>query len=483
VWYHYLPKERAKTINKEIDDSKIESIKIKKQNKQEKKALKILKKQENITAKISKQTSKKIDDSDMKIMDWIKLDNAALIYPSSASEKWNFVYRVSTYLDQDIDKDILQKALNEVMPRFPHFNVCLRRGFFWYYFQSLSFYPEVQEEKFFPCRIMELSPRKHVFRVLYYKNKLSFEAFHSLSDGFGALMFIMNLLSAYYTIKGEEISLKDFAIDYHDKPSLSELEDPFANVADKKNVRPRKEKRGRRLFGTPLESGKLGVITGIMSLKNVKECSKAIGISITELIISAMYKAMSQSEAPFLVKRTPLKISVPINARAFFPSNTTRNFSSYINLELLPEQESLPLEEMAKVIKEKMKVITKDFVLANINKNVKDQNNFAIRIIPLPLKNLFLKFSYKYVGEGLQSTVFSNLGQVPVPKDLLPHIQRMDAILGASKYNPTVLSGMTVGDTMTLTFSSTIVETEFQKNFFRILSSLGIKIVIDTNLV
>ena len=125
---------------------------------------------------------------------WLKIDNAGLIYPSASSEKWNNVFRVSAYLKEDVDPKVLQQALNIVILRFPNLDVAIRRGFFWYYFQSLNEYPKVQEEKTYPCRRMELNSKKHLFRVLYYKNKISFETFHSLTDGNGAINFLNCLI-------------------------------------------------------------------------------------------------------------------------------------------------------------------------------------------------------------------------------------------------------------------------------------------------
>ena len=128
---------------------------------------------------------------------WLKIDNAGLIYPSASSEKWNNVFRVSAYLKEDVDPKVLQQALNIVILRFPNLDVAIRRGFFWYYFQSLNEYPKVQEEKTYPCRRMELNSKKHLFRVLYYKNKISFETFHSLTDGNGAINFLNCLICAW----------------------------------------------------------------------------------------------------------------------------------------------------------------------------------------------------------------------------------------------------------------------------------------------
>ena len=78
---------------------------------------------------------------------WLKIDNAGLIYPSASNETWNSVFRVSAYLKEDVEPEILQQALSIVIVRFPNLDVSTRRGFFWYYFQSLDEKPIIEEEK------------------------------------------------------------------------------------------------------------------------------------------------------------------------------------------------------------------------------------------------------------------------------------------------------------------------------------------------
>ena len=64
---------------------------------------------------------------------WLKLDNAAKIYPAARRRNWNNMFRVSCTLKDEVDRDVLQEALIHVAPRFPSISVRLRRGVFWYY--------------------------------------------------------------------------------------------------------------------------------------------------------------------------------------------------------------------------------------------------------------------------------------------------------------------------------------------------------------
>ncbi|NLP48868.1 MAG: hypothetical protein GX345_08020 [Clostridiales bacterium] len=67
---------------------------------------------------------------------WFKLDNAAKIFPGQNSGRWSNIFRVSLALKQKIDPSLLEKALDDVIERFPCFAVRMRRGFFWYYLEA-----------------------------------------------------------------------------------------------------------------------------------------------------------------------------------------------------------------------------------------------------------------------------------------------------------------------------------------------------------
>ena len=70
--------------------------------------------------------------------DWIKLDNAATIYPAIVDRKYATLFRLTITLTENIDKKILQESLNKVLKRFPTFLYTLRQGFFWCYLEKIK---------------------------------------------------------------------------------------------------------------------------------------------------------------------------------------------------------------------------------------------------------------------------------------------------------------------------------------------------------
>ena len=81
------------------------------------------------------------------------------------------------FIREEIQKEILQQALDMVLPKFDGFNVRLRTGVFWYYFEENGKKaPRVTEETMFPCRFIQPN-RNHnyLFRVTYYKKRINLE--------------------------------------------------------------------------------------------------------------------------------------------------------------------------------------------------------------------------------------------------------------------------------------------------------------------
>lgn len=64
---------------------------------------------------------------------WDRLDNTAHLFPVIAGESMSNVYRISVTLSELIQPELLQQALDIVLPKFDGFNLRLCRGVFWYY--------------------------------------------------------------------------------------------------------------------------------------------------------------------------------------------------------------------------------------------------------------------------------------------------------------------------------------------------------------
>jgi len=164
---------------------------------------------------------------------WMPLDNAAKIYPAARRQNWSNVFRLSSTLTEDVDREVLQSALDVTGRRFPSIAVRLRRGVFWYYLQQLSKMPQIREESCYPLtRMSKAETRKCAFRVIVYKRRIAIEIFHSLTDGTGAMIFLKSLVAEYLQQKyGVHVPPEKGLLGRVEEPSEREMEDSFQKYA------------------------------------------------------------------------------------------------------------------------------------------------------------------------------------------------------------------------------------------------------------
>ena len=122
---------------------------------------------------------------------WMRLDNAALIFPAIRQRHWVNVFRLSATLNEPIDPATLQAAVDDLKPRFPSMYVRLKTGLFWYYLEEIPGTPQVREDYAYPLVLMqEKELHACCLRVTYFQNRIAVEFFHSLTDGNGGLVVL-----------------------------------------------------------------------------------------------------------------------------------------------------------------------------------------------------------------------------------------------------------------------------------------------------
>lgn len=417
---------------------------------------------------------------------WIKLDNAAKIYPATMSKKWTAMFRVSASLTERIDPICLQAALERTVRRFPWLNMKLKRGLFWYYLEQLEKSPRIQKDVANPLIRMDVDEKDAaMFRVRYHENRIAVEYFHVLCDGTGGMCFLKTLVAEYIEERyHERVPRSDSVLDCTEEPREEEHEDSFGRFSRKMTM-SRSEAIAYRVKGSDRDTTKLNIITGMLSAAEVKAKAKGYGVSVTEFLVSALIMAVygvQQTEHSEKQRNLPVKISVPVNLRNYYKTKTLRNFSSYVTPGIDPRFGEYTFEEVLKHVKSFMGLETSEKLMnARMSTNVGDEKNLLVRIIPLFLKNPVLNFVFFMAGDRISSTTLSNLGVVKLPEVMKEHVERLDFMLGPCKINPLACACVTAGDLMCINFTRTIKEAEVEKNFFSYLVKLGLHVKVESN--
>ena len=414
---------------------------------------------------------------------WYRLDNAAKIYPAISGASGGSVFRIAVQLKKDIDPLLLKNALVSILPRFPTLAVKMHRGLFWYYFESNPKEPPVEIEQTPPCRSIRTDETNgFLFRVCYYKKRIAVEIFHALTDGSGALAFLKALAFQYLLLSGVPVESDGSVLDNNMFPSAEETEDSFKKYYNHHIKCRWIEDKAYQLFGTRMPSETVNIVHGIFDLSQflsfVKESKATITEYVTALLIYTVYSTQ-------LKKRecsSPVKVSVPINLRKFFPSQTLRNFSSYDNVGMKFCNKDYTFEEVLESVKQTMKLeIQPEKLIEKISANVKAEKNIFMRIVPLFIKNIVLKTAFNAYGESLFTCTLSNLGAVKLPESMIEHVDRFEFLLGPPVLNMLNCSISSYQKEMIISFTKAMHETDFEKSFFRFLAEKGLNITIETN--
>lgn len=417
---------------------------------------------------------------------WVRLDNAAKIYPAARRKKWSNIYRQSVTLNDEVDTDVLKSALDVMIKRFPSIAARLRKGMFWYYLQQIEETPAIREEYSYPLTYMSKAEmRRCAFRVIVFRNRIAVELFHSLTDGTGALIFLKNLVAEYLEQRyGITVPFEDGIIDRNALPAEEELEDCFPKNAGSVPA-SRKDTNAWHMYGKPEQDGFLNLTCFRMPVKAVLETAHRYNATLTVFMSAVMMQALlnlQKEKNPDTKRQKRIKLMIPVNLRRLFPSNTLRNFSMYTIPELDPRLGEYTFEEICKVIQHKMGMeITAKHMGRVIATNVNDERNLLVRLIPLPIKNMVMKMIFDSVGEKKACLSLSNLGQVKVPEAMAKYIKRFDFIVGVQATAPYNCGMLSYGDTIYINFIRNIQDAELEKHFYCVLQKLGLPVMVESN--
>ena len=411
---------------------------------------------------------------------WYELDNAAKIVPPTTKGSDTRVFRISCELKEEVDGEILQRALDKTVPDFPYFACVLRRGLFWYYLDSSSIRAVVQPENKPACApIYQDGRRKLLYRVNYHRRRINLEMFHVLTDGTGAIAFLKTIVCRYLQIRHD--------IEYLEREERSSAKDKTADAfnryyeQDKKGT-PREQqtlpRKAYHLQGERDDNLQSHLIEGTVSAKRFLKVTKEHGSTAaafsTALFMEAILEEMSVRE-----KKLPIVLSVPVNLRNYYPSETARNFFGVINVAFDPSDYDGTLDSILHVVVQDSfkRQLEEEQVALTMNGYSRLEHNIMIKAVPLVLKNLVIGWVNAAMQKGITGTV-SNVGKVTLPEPFVPYVDRFSCFMAAPDVQICVSS---FGDRMCFGIASPFEAHPVMMRFFRKMVALGIDVEIATN--
>lgn len=406
---------------------------------------------------------------------WRKLEHAAKIFPATSNKRDERVFRASCELNEKINPDILQQALDITMETFSMFSCVIRKGVFWNYLEESQLKAVVKYENRSPCsRMYNRDGKNLLFEVLYYENRISIDMFHALSDGTGAVHFMRTLIYHYLmlthgdTVKGPISRLK---LDMSDR---DKTENGFSKYYDKDIKRVKKKTvQAAKITSDKLEPDEMVIIEGMAStsklLKLAREYNTTITVLLTAIFLTCIYEELDSGQ-----KKNPVSLMIPVNLRNLFPSESMRNFFWWIDLAYDFQKNGVEMEHVLSFVDKYFKTeITKEKMASRMNPLLAWEKNIFLRVIPLEIKQLVLQ-AVQMSSRG-NTAVFSNVGRIDMPEECKQYIKQISMFMSTPKLELVTCS---YEDSFTLCFTSVYENNDIIRDFFRRLSQLGLDITI-----
>lgn len=412
---------------------------------------------------------------------WERLDNTAHLFPVIAGESMSNVYRISVTLSELVEPALLQEALDIVLPKFDGFNLRLRQGIFWYYFEENGKpAPRVRQEHTFPCRFIHQNKNhSYMFRVTYYKYRINLEVFHVLTDGMGGINFLKELTYQYLRLAHPQ--LKEKVGDSLDSSTSLNREDSFLKNYKKSSQKGYQTKKAYLLKGERLPAGEFGVMHGYMPVEELKKVCRSYGVTINEYLVAVYVWSVYTECMHGMASEKPIRVAVPVNLRPFFDSITTKNFFVMVSAEFHPVNETYTFEEVLGAVSESLRSqINREHLEKVFSYNVSNEKLLIARAVPLFLKNMAMRHVYRSSALA-NTTTITNIGNITVAQEYQPYIEQFHSFLAMSKGQHLKGNICSYGGTLVFSFSYDLADPSVQRGFFRKVASDGIPVEVESN--
>ena len=410
-----------------------------------------------------------------------QMDCSAIVYPYLATDKIQHSFTMEADLDREIDPELLKTVVQRLCERFPTLFVRLRREKLGYKLEHVhDVTPFIMPRPAILNAPYDLENNENLIRITYRGCRLAVECFHSVTDGNGAITLLKSIMAEYFRALGEDIPNTCGVLSPEDAPKPTETEDSFRkNFVSAKDTVAR---TGKMAFqynpNGPFATWHQTELT--MPLSEIKPVAKAAGATLTEYSVAVYLYAFYMTEKGKKSKK-PIVMSVPINLRPLFGSETLRNFALYF-LASVPKGKDVSFEDVLENVKKEFKAGTdKDLIQRMINLNVAQQEMAVFRAMPRVVKGTVLRIGAAFCGECLFTSTFSNLGIFKVPDELAVHVKTFHAVLGQVPKNHILTTAYCYNGTLGFMFSSRLQSREIEHNVQRLLRERGVNAVLRDN--
>jgi NRPS condensation-like uncharacterized protein len=287
--------------------------------------------------------------------------------------------------------------------------------------------------------------------------------------------FLKSITYRYYQLSG--LTIEHEGIIKASQPfNADETADMFNDTYDKSIKKALKEEPAYHFTGEKFADHYSMLVRAKIPTEELLNLARNAQATIGEYVTALMAYSIYLKQPACRKTKKPIKIFVPVNLRKFFSSPTLRNFSLYIKATFAGK-ETWTFERMLETTKGYFKEqLNKEDLHGRINSNVGFEKNLAIKILPLPIKNLAFQLSYFYLAENINTYAISNLGNIQLPKQMEQLIKDIEFSIGGTSMAIASIHGFT-NLSLNTEFKDLSVIHAFLSHFVQ----AGLHVQIDTN--
>lgn len=402
------------------------------------------------------------------------MDTSAILYLSQMEKNHTNVYRFTMTLTESVCPEMLQKAADRVHARFPTILAGFRPGCFSHCVVPAPRAPRVREDP----GLLKSMPQEELHscacRLMYSGCRLSLEAFHGLTDGFGAMSYFRTLTAEYLYLRyGADTPEREKMLEAGMPDWEAELRDSYRDYADARPARPRNRHAYQVAAGD--RDWRIKPTVELFSTEKLLRVSRRFGVSMTTLLSCIMAETImelqSRKNAPG--KKLPVRIMVPIDLRRQFPSKTMRNFILYALPTMEWEDRKRPLRERLAMFQDQLRTQTaREPLAAQIAANVSARRSLLFRMIPMKLKLAVMRLAYSFFGECNSSITLTNLGSAALSEQMQTYVKGLDVLLTPRRKSPYNCGVISLGDVTSISITRFGRSPELEELFFGKLRSV-----------
>jgi len=395
-----------------------------------------------------------------------KLDTTAIVHTALMSKKHINMYRIIITVKETVDPVLLQRALDKMVDRFPMICSRIVSDSHWYYLEKMERIIVREDDR----RILGSLDCHNVFsqavNIMYSGREIIMEAFHSVTDGFGAFTFLNCLVAEYAHLKygdGEELNWGIV--------SDREREDSFVKFGDASQSAEKLFKVKNAFTFEGEETRQAKFTTFRLNLRNIKDTAKRRQCTLNEMIITMFYSAI------FRIDNTINKdvvLTIPVNLRNKFDSASLLNFTYLAKTVVRKTAHNKPEDEIIREIRSQMlRQNNREYLHKAITPMGRLQTSLLMKICPLWLKTFMIRTAVRFGADNTLMTV-SNLGDISRMLPDAAHIVNVDTIISPRRNSPYNCCIASLGNIMNINFTHGNPDSPFMTNLRLWLRENGI---------